>query len=81
MTDQEAHELRDKIARAIHDTQCEGCVGWAPHGNPVKDKYRLLADAVMPIVEAETEALRNALTWYRTCFNIANAQSDTETQP
>lgn len=75
MTDQEAHELRDKIAQAIHRQRC------CDSENDGWKFYRDHADAVMPIVEAETEALRNALTWYRTCFNIANAQSDTETQP
>lgn len=78
MTDTQG--LRDKIARRIH-ANCPACAGISSDCHPTIVDATYLADAVMPIVEAEVEALRNALTWYRTCFNIANAQSDTETQP
>ena len=55
--------LRDQIAQAIHAADC-GCTEfYQRHDDPASDDeyYQRLADAVLPDVQAHTQALRDAV--------------------
>lgn len=62
MNHQEAHELRDEIAQAIHDWRClRDCIGYDNHFQGTKDFYLNEAEAVLPIVTRREAELRERL--------------------